>query len=434
MKTSRTVLAMALSLAALAGLAGRAPGEPQTIDKIAAVVNNEVILKSELDEQLATLAASRQLDTSDSSQVAEARRQILDQMIEEHLIVDYATEKKIEVTDEMIKPQVDQALEEARSRVGSPAEFEKELARQGLTLDELRTRYTQEIRKQAMAQRIVDREIRSKVKITDADVDTFYRNNQAKLPLKPTAYQLAHILIVPKPEAARRAAARDRAQRALQRLEAGETWESVCKAMSEDPTTAAGGGDLGVANEGDFDPQFEAAVRQLEPGQRSGVVESSFGFHIIELIARDGASFHARHILILAQPTPDDVAKSIERAKMVHDRAVKGEDWMVLVNSYTDDASSKSTGGSLGEVPASSLGREYVDALDSLKVGGISEVLQGPTGYHIFKLIGKTEGGAYNYEEVKEQLHNLLMQRKLGEEYDRWMAELKKKAYIEIKP
>lgn len=426
-------LSAAIVLSAEIFLAIPVSSAPKPIEKVVAVVNDEPIMASEVDEQLALLVASRRVDPADTAMVSEARHQILDQLIEERLIVDYAGKKGITVTDEQIEPQVQAAMDEVKARVGDDEKFKTELAKEGMTIDTLRDRYRVDIRKEAMAQRIIEREIRSQVKVTETDVDTFYKNNKAQLPVKPATFNLAHILIIPRPDDARRAGARARSEKALKRLEAGEAWEKVAAEESEDPNSAPNGGMLGEAKEGDFDPAFEAAIKDLSPGERTGVVETPAGFHIIQLVARQGVTYQARHILSLAQPSPEDVGRAIERAKVVRADAKKGMDWGALVKANSDDSSTRDDEGKLGEVPASRLGRSYVEALDSLSVGGISEVIQGPTGFHVFRMLGKSEGGEYTYADIKEQLTNMLTQRKLAEAYEKWIADLKKKAFVEYK-
>ncbi|TPW18079.1 MAG: peptidyl-prolyl cis-trans isomerase SurA [bacterium] len=425
-----------LFLAALTGVPvhpSATPAAPRTVERVVAVVNDEPILSSEVDEQLSLLVASRRVDPADTSVVSQARHEILEQLIQERLIIDYAAKEGITVTDDQIEPQVQASIDEVKARVGTEEKFQEELAREGLTIDSLRERYRLEMRKEAMAQRIIEREIRSKVKITEADVDTFFRNNKDQLPVKPATYELAHVLIIPRPDDGRRAAAKARAEQAQKRLEAGESWEKVTAEVSEDPSTAGNGGMLGEASLGDFDPAFEAAIEVLEPGQRTGVVETSAGFHIIELISRQGITYRARHILLMAQPSPEDVGKAIDRAGKVRAQALAGADWAALVKDSSDDAGTRETEGKLGEVPASRLGRSYIAALDSLQIGGISDVIQGPTGFHVFKLLGRSAGGAYQYADIKEQLMNMLSQKKLAEAYEKWIADLRKNAFVEFK-
>ncbi|MDZ4805432.1 MAG: peptidylprolyl isomerase [Candidatus Eisenbacteria bacterium] len=406
---------------------------PRTVERVVAVVNDEPILASEIDEQLALLVASRRVDLGDTSVVAEARREILAQLVEERLIIDHAGKNGITVTDDQIEPQVQASIDEVKARVGSDEKFSEELAREGMTIETLRERYRQDMRKEAMAQRIIEREVRSQVKVTDTDIDTFFKNNKDQLPVKPATYDLAHILVIPRPDESRRSAARARAEKALKRLDSGETWEKVVAEVSEDPSSAANGGMLGEASVGDFDPAFEAAIADLEPGQRTRVVETNAGFHLIELVSRQGITYRARHILLLAQPSPEDVGKAIDRAGKIRAEAKAGGDWAAIVRANSDDPGTREMEGKLGEVPASRLGRSYIEALDSLQVGGVSEVIQGPTGFHIFKLLGRSEGGEYEFSAIREQLMNMLTQRKLAEAYEKWITDLRKNAYIEFK-
>ena len=427
---------MGLSLVLLLGSFSLSrPAGAENIDKVVAVVNDEVILLSEVQEQMALFQAAQQVAIRDSAQAAQLQKQILDQLIEEKLIVDYATKEGVTIPDDQLTARVEEMINDIRQRLGSEEAFQAELKSQGLTLETLRERYRQDLRKQMMAQRIVDREIRSKVKVTETDIDTFFKNNQKDLPPKPVQYHLAHILVTPKADQTRRAAARMKANDVLQRLESGADWMKMVQQFSEDTSTRSTGGDLGVVNEGDFDERFEAAIRDLQPGQRTGVVETRFGFHIIEVVARSGSTYRPRHILIAAQPTPSDDKIAIERAEKVRADAAKGQDWDLLVNSYSDDLGTKdkTPRGDLGLIPVSALSREDAETLDSLKVGGISPVMRGPTGYHVFKMIGREEGGAYSLDEIRAQLENMLTQKKLAEEYDRWMAGIRKKSFIEIK-
>lgn len=426
--------ALGLSLVLLGSLSLSRPAGAENIDKVVAVVNDEVILLSEVQEQMALFQAAQQVAIRDSAQAAQLQKQILDQLIEEKLIVDYATKEGVTIPDDQLNTRVEEMIGDIKQRLGSEEAFQAELKSQGLTLETLRERYRQDLRKQMMAQRIVDREIRSKVKVTETDVDTFFKNNQKDLPPKPVQYHLAHILVMPKADQTRRAAARLKANDVLQRLESGADWASMVQKYSEDTSTKSTGGDLGVVNEGDFDERFEAAIRDLQPGQRTGVVETRFGFHIIEVVARSGTTYRPRHILIAAQPTPSDDKAAIERAEKVRADAAKGQQsWDLLVNSYSDDLGTKDKAGDLGLIPVSALSREDAETLDSLKIGGISPVMRGPTGYHVFKMIGKEQGGAYSLDEIREQLENMLTQKKLAEEYDRWMAGIRKKSFIEIK-
>ncbi len=415
------------------GVSRPASAEAENIDRIVAVVNDEIVLASEIQEQMLLLETSQNIDFSDTTRAASARRQILDQLIEERLITDYAVKQGITITDEQVDQQVEETIEKVKAQIGTEEEFLAELENQGMSMETLRDRYRQDIRRQMLAQRIVDKEIRYKVKVTEADVDTFYANNKAEIPGRPNAVHIAHILVVPKPDPSRQQSARKRAEDILARLRKGGDWDKIAAQFSEDPSTASGGGDLGEVKAGDFDERFEAAVRDLQPGMRSGIVETRFGYHIIELVSRNEDRYRARHILILTQPSPEDVADAIGRGMKAREAVLGGQDWNEVVRNYSDDADTRDKGGDLGMIPLSRLPRAYIDALDTLDVGGLTPVLEGPTGLHVFKLIERQGGGEYNLEEIRGELTSMLTQRKLAEEYDRWIANIRKKAFVDVK-
>lgn len=418
------------------GSANPAERAPATVDRVVAIVNEEPIMKSEIDEQVVMFEATQQRPISDPEQLKELRGQVLQRLIDEKIILAHAGQQGIVVPDEQVKAQVDGALEEVRGKFPDETTFLGELRKQGMTVEALRAKYMDEIRRQLVAQKLVDREIRSKIKIQDSDVDTFYTNNRRELPKKQGSYRLAHILVRPKADNSRRAAARARAREAQNRLQAGDSWSMVLKKYSSDDVTMARDGDLGEVAWGQFDPDFEEGVRDVAAGKVSDIVETRFGFHLIQMVSRDSVKYRPRHILIEIKPLPSDEKAAIERAEKARAEAVKGvTPWQTLVNSYSDDKESKPNGGELGEVPFQALPRDYLDCLDSLQVGGISPVLKGTNdnSYHIFRVLGRTSGGDYKLEEIRQDLTEMLTRQKMSEEYDRWMGGLRKKAFVERK-
>lgn len=412
-----------------------APGESETVDRVVAIVNDDPIMRSEIDEQIAMFEASQQKPVTDPAQRKELRGQVLQRLIDEKVVLAFAQAQGVTAPDEQVKAQVDGAIEEARARFPDEATFLAELKKEGLTVETLRVKYTEEIRRQIIAQRLVDREIRGKIKIQDSDVDTFYANNRKELPKKQGSYRLAHILVRPKPDNARRAAARIKAREAQMRLQAGDSWASVVKKYSTDDMTATREGDLGEVAWGQFDTDFENGVRDVQVGGVSDIVETRFGFHLIQMVARDSIKYHPRHVLIEIKPLPGDEKTAIERAEKARAEAVKGTiGWQTLVNSYSDDKESQPNAGEIGEVPFQALPRDYLDCLDSLQVGGISPVLKSRDGsYHIFRVLGRTSGGDYKLDEIRQDLREMLTRQKMSEEYDRWIEGLRKKAFIERK-
>lgn len=429
--------------AAPAGKAAKPAAKPATkaavggesVDRVVAIVNDDPILSSEVEERFVAYEAGQGQPITDPAQVKELRDQILQQLIDEKIILDEAKKQNLTAPEEQVKAQVEEAVNSTKGRFPDEKVFLEELKKQGTSLPELKTRYAEEIRKQILAQRLVDREIRSKIKITDTDVDTFYTKHKSELPKKSGSYHLAQILVRPRPDAAKRAAAKGRAREALTRLQAGDSWDAVVKKYSDDDVTAPRAGDLGEVPWGSFEPDFEKGVENLAPGKMSEIIETRFGYHIAQMVARDTTGYHVRHVLVATEPSPADEKAAIDRAEKAHDQAVKGVSWQTLVNSYSDDKETVAAGGDIGDIPFDKFPNDYLSAFDSLSVGGISPVMKSKRdgAYRVFKILGRTSGGDYKLEDIRDQLKNMLMQQKLSGAYDTWMEGLRKKAFVERK-
>lgn len=411
------------------------PAGGESVDRVVAIVNDDPILSSEVDERFDAYEAGQGQPITDPAAVKELRDQILQQLIDEKIILDEAKKQNMTAPEEQVKAQVDEAVKNTQGRFPDEKTFLEELKKQGTSVEQLKTRYAEEIRKQILAQKLVDREIRSKIKLTDTDVDTFYAKHKSELPKKSGSYHLAQILVRPKPDATKRAAAKGRAREALTRLQAGDNWDAVVKKYSDDDVTAPRSGDLGEVPWGSFEPDFEKGVETLLPGKISDIIETRFGYHIAQMVARDTTGYHVRHILVATEPSPADEKAAIDRAEKAHDQAVAGTAWQTLVNSYSDDKETVPQGGDIGDIPFDKFPNDYLSAFDSLSVGGISPVMKSKRdgAYRIFKILGRTSGGDYKLEDIRDQLKNMLMQQKLGGAYDTWMEGLRKKAFVERK-
>ena len=403
----------------------------EVIDRIAAVVNDDVILLSEVDEKLFIVAAQGQLQGRDSTEVAQVRRDILDRLIEERLVVQRAKSQGIRVDDSEIVARVDEAMTKVKSQFPTTADFERALQSEGLTETMLRERYENDVRQEFLAQRIVGREIRGKVEVTSDQVKKFYDENQDQLPPKPDELEMAHLVCFPiSPEKDK--AARAKIEAAAKRLATGESFEDVAKAMSEDPTSARGGL-LGWFGPGDLDPDFQATVDTLDTMQISEPIQTRFGYHIVQVLDRNDDRFQVRHILVLVEPSGEELARAYERAQAAHDRLEAGAEWATVVREASDDEFTRDDGGNLGWTSSETLLPDVAAVLDSLTVGDYSDLVQTEPGYHVFKLLNRRGGEAYTYDEIRDRLRQLVENQELQKVYDEWMAGIRDSAYVEIK-
>jgi peptidyl-prolyl cis-trans isomerase SurA len=404
------------------------------LDGVAAVVAGEPIFDSEVDEQLYLFFMQAGVRPDSAAQIG-VRKDILDRLVDEKLIVQEAKRKQVAVADSELTRQVDDALVEAKQRLGGESGYQAELQREGITESDLRDRYRGEIRRQLLANQLLRKELNLKLEVSPIEAETYFKTNPTDFPKRPEELGLAVIQISIEPESAAVMAAEKRAQDALARLRKGESFTRLAQEVSEDPGTRPSGGDLGFFGHGDLDSTFEKAAFALKPGETSNVVRTPFGYHIIRVEERDTTrkEVHARHILIRVAPQESDQRRAAELSQRIYAEASRGGDFGDLVRRYSTYKGPAGPGGNLGFLPLSTFPQEFRGVLDTLRVGSVSKPLLGPQGYNIFKMLDRHNERVYTLAEVKEQLPDLVRQIKLKKQYDTWVASLRTKAHVEYK-
>ena len=427
------------------------PARAQRLDGIAAVVDNEVILQSDVEEQLQLFIAQSGLDP-DSVTVDSLRKQVLDRLIEEKLIVGEADKQKITVSDDEVTKEVDNAMDEARQRLGSEEAFQRQLRAEGLTEDKLRDRYMNDLRHQMIARRLVQKQIPMKT-VTQTEAEAYFKAHREKFPKAPPEANLSVILIAVEPDSANVAAARTKALAALKRIKGGEKFAKVAQDVSEDPGSAKAGGDLGYFGRGRMTGPFENAVFALPLGKVSDPIRSDFGWHIIEVLDRDtlkthppkGApkdsldqdgkpaiECHARHILIRTAVTQADADRARKLCERVRSEVLKGTDFASLARRYSKLEGSNPD-GSVGWMSYSKLNLPVRTAIDTTEIGHLSAIVQGPSGYSFFKVSDKKPEHEYQLDEIKAELPQAVAQLQFQERYKDWVKTLRAKAHVEVR-
>jgi len=268
-------------------------------------------------------------------------------------------------------------------------------------------------------------------------VRNFYDTQRDSIPPEllqiPARVRLADILIIPQNEAQIKAA-RAKMDSVLQRLKQGEDFAQVAKERSEWPT-AQNGGFLGKFHYGDFESDaFDEAISKLEPGQVSDVLETRFGLMIVKLETRDGDEMTARHIVIKTEPDENAQVAALEKAIEIRRRLLAGESFEELAKQYSDDPLTRDKGGVVeNEWAIADLRAEFQGAVDSLGVGEISQVLNTPNGFYILKVLSRTASRDVTFEDIQEPLRRYLEQREMERLYQNYVADLRKKFYVDIK-
>lgn len=403
----------------------------EVIDKIVAVVDNEVILKSELDFQVAMFAAQRNLDPKDPN----LREQLLNKLVEDKLLYAQSILDSIEVSDEEVNRQLDQVIAYYTQQYGSQERLEKAY---GMSTERIRREMKDDTRKNLMADMLKNQKF-GKVEVTRREVKEFFETYQDSLGMISEKFEIAHIFINPKSNDKLKQKAKLFTQSLLDSLRNGADFAELAKNNSEDPGSAAAGGDLGFVKRGVFYPEFESAAFKLKEGQLSEVIESPVGFHIIELLERRGESVHTRHILVKTKTDDEADLKAIEKLSEIRDSIKNGVNtFSYFASKYSDDKETAKFEGLLGTFEAGQLDKSLIDQVYKLEVGEIGfpkrlEVGNGEYGFHIVKLINRIPAHKANIETDYEEIKRIAEFKKREELLSKWIEEIKSNVYWEIR-
>lgn len=401
------------------------------LDKIVAVVDDEVILQSELEFQVAMFASQRKLDPTDPS----LKKDLLGKMIEDKLLYAQSILDSVEVSDEDVDEQLDRVISYYTSQYGSKERLEKAY---GMSTEKIRREMREDTRKNLMAEMVKNQKF-GKIDITRREVKDFYETFEDSLGMIPEKFEIAHIFINPKSSDKLKQKSKQFAQLLLDSLKKGADFAELAKKNSDDPGSAADGGDLGFVKRGIFYPEFESAAFKLTEGQLSEVIESPVGFHIIELIEKRGESIHARHILI--KPKTDDEAdlKTIEKLSEIRDSILnKTNTFSYYAAKFSDDKETAKFEGLLGTFEVGQLDKQMLDQVYKLNEGEIGfpkrlEVGNNEYGFHIVKLIKRTPEHKASLETDYDDIKRLAEFKKRENLFNKWMSEIKQNIFWETR-
>jgi len=422
---------LALLIMAAGAVAASAQEELQVIDGIAAIVGDEVILESEVDEEFYIYQMRTGAEIS-SEQASEIRSGILREMVDEMLLVAKARRDSIAVEEDELESEIDRRVDELRERHGSEEALEEALSQEGVTLDELKDLYRGDIERRLLAEKVVREEVHAHIDVTWGEVGEYYEQHKDEVARMPEAFRLAGILVTPAPSELAKEQALELMSAARAELEAGTPFEDVAREYSQD-ASASRGGDLGVVRRGTMVPEFEEALFSLGAGEVSGVVPSRFGFHIIKVDEAEGDALRARHILARVAPGPEDDERAMALAESVRQLAIDGADFGSLAAQYSDDETTRDTGGVLGWFRVGEMAPSIEAAVRQVDAGGIAPVVEGEGGYYVIKVLEHEEERVASLDEVREELRDYIYGMRAEEAYNDLMSRLYDEIYVEMR-
>ncbi len=399
------------------------------IDRIVAVVDKEIITESDLSERVNFLAIQNRIDPNQP----ELRKQVLEGMIAEKLVLAQAIIDSVEVTDDEVTRALDQQVSNFIRQVGSEKRVEQIY---GKSIARIKREYRTEIKNQLLVQKLRQQREAS-ISSSRREVEEFYKTYKDSLPQVPEEYELSHIFIAPKADTSIESKVRAFMQSILDSIRAGGDFADFARRYSTDLGSSASGGDLGWEKRGAFVREFEETVFGLKEKEISNIVKTQFGFHIIQLLERRGESVHARHILMKIEKGPASDSAAVDTLKALRDRALKGESFTVLAAKYSEDEETKTIGGDLGTLTVDQLQYEFAEQVKGMKAGEISPPLRltiGNTyGFHIIWLRKKIEPHTISITEDFKRLEQLALYMKRNKQYSEWVESLKKTIFVDIR-
>jgi peptidyl-prolyl cis-trans isomerase SurA len=431
MTTMPTLVHRLLALFSLLGLLAvssvHAAPEPIDADYIVAVVDAEVITRHDLNTRLE--AALRQLKTQGTPLPPQDQleRQMLERLIMERVQLQFARETGLHPDD----AQLDQAIGRIAANNGmNLAQFRQTLENDGIAFSKFR----EEIRNELTMVRLREREVDSKLIISEGEIDNYLANQASSG--GGEEYQLAHILLRA-PESAspeQLQKLRRRGEEALKRAQAGENFAELAATFSDAPDALKGGA-LDWRARDRLPALYAEAAGSLQPDGISGLLRSSAGFHIVKLIAVRGGNAptsvqqtRARHILVRINEVVSE-AEARRKLEIVRERIVNGVDFAEQARLYSQDGSA-AKGGDLGWLNPGDTVPEFERAMNNLKPNELSAVTQSPFGMHLIQVVERRERDV-SAERQRAVARQALRERKLDEAYQDWLRQLRDRSYVE---
>lgn len=412
--------------------------DPTLVDKIVAVVGDSVILRSQVEEAEQQIKLSGGTVPLGGAALEKFDKGLLNQLIDNLLLVQAAAKDTLvhvdaADVDDAVNSEIDQRSQAFAG--GGPA-FQQALAKQGFTLAEYRDYLKSQVRQQKIRNAYLQLRLQNAppVEVTDAELHAAFDKAKSTLRQRPREIDFSQVVLTPEPSKAEWAAAKAKAQSILDSIHAGGDFAKLAKEYSQDPGTAAQGGELGWFRQGNMIKPLEDAAWHLYIGGVSGLVKSRLGYHIVKLERARPGERDARHILIRPEISAADVALAQARADSVAKMARAGTSMEKLYHQYSDSLAPDTL-----DIPFNQMSRilppSYNDALQTASAGQVVGPLeyataQGEKRFAVVRVKQIRAAGTYTFDDVKAELVQTVQQNK---QIEKIIADLKQKTYIDVR-
>ncbi|MBL7033293.1 MAG: peptidylprolyl isomerase [Candidatus Delongbacteria bacterium] len=423
-----------IALITLAGCLPLPAGE--TIDRVLAVVDKEIILESDVLEMLQQFATSRNLDlTRDAGQLEAVRLEILNSLIQEKVLLTRARIDSVIVDPGKIDREVNALLADYVRKAGTEENLERIF---NLTITQIRRKLRENTRNRLLTSRVTQQYL-ARIKVSRVDVENFYAVYRDSLPEVPAMLHCGQIFLAIDVSREGREKTRRLAQAVVDSLRSGRSdFAAMAATYSDDTGTRARAGLIGETTRGTMLREYEYAAYNLLPGEVSPPVLTELGYHIIRLEERAGEKLTTSHILFRLTPTATDEQSCLIRADSLVLALRNGADLKKLSHRLSTNPVMRQKSGDLGPLEMSQFAEQLQSVVSNMQPGAVSDpirmVVDGKDGFVVLKLWKRIPSHAISLNQDWDKLEEFALQFKQQEELQKWIEQLKREIYIEIRP
>lgn len=405
-------------------------GEGNIVDRVIAVVGDDVILESEVYQNAQAIALQQGYDIlKNPEKFNKLKEDVLKEMIDQKVLLAKAHEDSIEVAKRNVDRELENRLQQIIKNVGSEQKLEELY---GYSIRRIRREFRPTVEENLLVERVKQQYLQ-KIRVTRTEVEQYFKAHPDEFPPMKDAVELAHILRETSSAGLADARALSFADSLYNLIKSGVPFDTIAAKYSQDKVTAKKFGYVGWTEKGDLLPEYENTAYALKTGEISRPIKTQYGYHIIRLNERKDEKICTSHILIVPQVTESDEQPVIDFLKKVRQEIQDGEPFEEAAKKYSQDVESAKQGGYLGWFSLKDMPESFRQEVSKLKVGEISQPFKTEYGYHIVKLLNKRAARPLTLEKDWELISQHVLSKKREKAYNNWLSDLKKRYYIEIK-
>tara|TARA_B100002051_G_scaffold33807_1_gene26967 strand:- start:537 stop:1808 length:1272 start_codon:yes stop_codon:yes gene_type:complete len=401
------------------------------VDGVAAVVEDKIVLKSDLNQMVNMLAIQQKIDPNKNpDKYLVLRQSVLGSMIDQKILLELAEkDTMIEVSDKEVDQSLDLQVENIIRQAGGEKEAEKMLQQ---SIKSFRSEFWFEMKDKIVSEKF-QQKVLSKIKVSKNDVYSFFKTYKDSLPIFPLEIKIRHLLITPEASDTAKKETVSLLKKIRERIENGEDFGELASSFSMDPGSKKKGGDLGWVKRGSLLKNFEETVFTIKTNTISKPIETEVGYHILEVFERKGDRAKVRHILITPQITSADEKRAFNFALSLKDSCSSLEMFKLFTEKYSKDTQTAQIGGDLGWInPQTYPIKEIGLAIPMIKKEQCSPPINTSFGFHLLWLEKIKKGGKPNLNDHWPKIEAMSLNNKKMIWYENWIKKEKEKFYIDI--